>query len=95
MRCRFDSQLLCFLLPLVRRAALVVVFLCVAIVNLGARSDWIVLENCRLILNPANDGDSFHASAGKEEYIFRLSSGRCTGNGRDGAATADRAGETL
>jgi competence ComEA-like helix-hairpin-helix protein len=60
-------------LPLVRRAAPVVVFLCVAIVNLGARSDWIVLENCRLILNPANDGDSFHVSAGKEEYIFRLS----------------------
>ena len=48
-------------------------FLCVAIVNLGARSDWIVLENCRLILNPANDGDSFHVSAGNEEYIFRLS----------------------
>jgi competence protein ComEA len=56
----------------VRRTALVVVFLCVAIVNLGARGDWIVLENCRLILNPANDGDSFHVSAGKEEYIFRL-----------------------
>jgi len=56
----------------VRRAALVVVFLCVAIVNLGASGDWIVLENCRLILNPANDGDSFHVSAGKEEYIFRL-----------------------
>jgi len=53
--------------------ALVVAFLGVAIVNLGARGDWIVLENCRLILNPANDGDSFHVSAGKEEYIFRLS----------------------
>jgi competence ComEA-like helix-hairpin-helix protein len=48
------------------------VFLCVAIVNLGASGDWIVLENCRLILNPANDGDSFHVSAGEEEYIFRL-----------------------
>src|SRR3954447_19104989 len=34
--------------------------------------DWIVLENCRLISNPANDGDSFHASAGAREYIFRL-----------------------
>jgi competence ComEA-like helix-hairpin-helix protein len=60
-------------LPLVKRAALVVVFLCVAIVNLSARGDWTVLENCRLILNPANDGDSFHASAGNEEYIVRLS----------------------
>jgi competence ComEA-like helix-hairpin-helix protein len=60
------------LLPLARRAALVVVFVCVAFVNLGARSDWIVLENCRLILNPANDGDSLHVSAANEEYIFRL-----------------------
>lgn len=59
-------------LSLVRRAALGVVLLCVAIVNLGAGGDWTVLENCRLILNPANDGDSFHVSAGKEEYIFRL-----------------------
>jgi competence ComEA-like helix-hairpin-helix protein len=49
------------------------VFLGIAIANLGASGDWIVLENCRLILNPANDGDSFHVSAGKEEYIFRLS----------------------
>ena len=37
----------------------------------GSR-DWIVLENCRLISNPANDGDSFHASANAKEYIFRL-----------------------
>jgi competence protein ComEA len=59
-------------LPLAGRAALIVVLLCVAIVNLGARGDWTVLENCRLILNPANDGDSFHVSAGNEEYIFRL-----------------------
>ena len=34
--------------------------------------DWIVLENCRLITNPANDGDSFHVSAGEKEYLFRL-----------------------
>jgi DNA uptake protein ComE-like DNA-binding protein len=59
-------------LALARRAALVAVLLCVAIVNVGARGDWIVLENCRLIVNPANDGDGFHASAGKEEYVFRL-----------------------
>ena len=37
-----------------------------------ASKNWIVLENCRLIANPANDGDSFHASAGAKEYIFRL-----------------------
>src|SRR5947209_6345206 len=34
--------------------------------------DWIVLENCKLIVNPANDGDSFHASEGAIEYIFCL-----------------------
>ena len=34
--------------------------------------DWTVLENCRLIINPANDGDSFHVSVGSKEYIFRL-----------------------
>jgi len=33
---------------------------------------WVVLENCRLITNPANDGDSFHVSVGKKEYLFRL-----------------------
>ena len=34
--------------------------------------DWIVLKDCRLIANPANDGDSFHVSAGGKEYLFRL-----------------------
>jgi DNA uptake protein ComE-like DNA-binding protein len=31
-----------------------------------------VLKACRLIPNPANDGDSFHVSAGEKEYLFRL-----------------------
>jgi DNA uptake protein ComE-like DNA-binding protein len=44
----------------------------VAIDARGESQDWIVLENCRLIVNPANDGDSFHASAGEKEYLFRL-----------------------
>jgi endonuclease YncB( thermonuclease family) len=46
-----------------------------AVADLGARDgskDWTVLEDCRLIMNPANDGDSFHVSAGTNEYIFRL-----------------------
>jgi len=46
-----------------------------AIIDLAARDgskDWIVLQNCQLIVNPANDGDSFHASVGKKEYLFRL-----------------------
>ncbi len=34
--------------------------------------EWIVLKDCRLIANPANDGDSFHMSAGENEYLFRL-----------------------
>src|SRR4030095_2619828 len=44
-------------------------------VDIGARDqskEWIVLKDCRLIANPANDGDSFHVSAGGEEYLFRL-----------------------
>ncbi len=50
-------------------------FLWPAIVDFGARDgfkDWIVLDNCRLIANPANDGDSFHVSVGEKEYLFRL-----------------------
>ena len=43
-----------------------------AVVDFGARNDWTVLENCRFIANPANDGDSFHVSVGSKEYIFRL-----------------------
>src|SRR5206468_6501697 len=38
----------------------------------GAREDWITLENCRLVPNAANDGDSFHVSVNGKEYIFRL-----------------------
>ena len=44
-------------------------------VDLCARDqpkNWIVLKDCRLIPNPANDGDSFHVSAGVKEYLFRL-----------------------
>ena len=31
-----------------------------------------MLKDCELIPNPANDGDSFHVSAGNKEYLFRL-----------------------
>ena len=31
-----------------------------------------MLNDCRLIPNPANDGDSFHVSVGPNEYLFRL-----------------------
>jgi endonuclease YncB( thermonuclease family)/predicted flap endonuclease-1-like 5' DNA nuclease len=58
-----------------KRALVAVAVLWTAAVDLGARDgskDWIVLNNCRLIANPANDGDSFHVSAGEKEYLFRL-----------------------
>ena len=56
-------------------AVFAVAVLWVAAVDVSARGeskDWIVLKNCRLIANPANDGDSFHVSVGEKEYIFRL-----------------------
>ena len=56
-------------------ALVAVVILLTATVDLGARDgtkNWVVLENCRLIVNPANDGDSFHVSVGAKEYLFRL-----------------------
>jgi DNA uptake protein ComE-like DNA-binding protein len=40
--------------------------------NLHAAPEWTVLENCRLIQNPANDADSFHVSVGDKEYLLRL-----------------------
>jgi endonuclease YncB( thermonuclease family) len=51
---------------------LAVAVLWLSVIDLSARDDWTVLENCQLIVNPANDGDSFHVSAGANKYIFRL-----------------------
>jgi competence protein ComEA len=70
--CKFAARRLTQLRYKTGLLALAIV--CAAQVDVGAREskDWIVLENCRLISNPANDGDSFHASAGAREYIFRL-----------------------
>jgi competence ComEA-like helix-hairpin-helix protein len=53
---------------------LALALVCSAPIDAGTREskDWIVLENCRFILNPADDGDSFHVSVGTKEYIFRL-----------------------
>jgi DNA uptake protein ComE-like DNA-binding protein len=56
-------------------AIIAVAVLGASAVHVAARDgskDWVVLENCRLITNPANDGDSFHVSAGAKEYLFRL-----------------------
>ena len=45
--------------------------------------DWVLLENCLIITNPANDGDSFHVSAGPNEYLFRLYFDQHPRNGRN------------
>jgi endonuclease YncB( thermonuclease family) len=36
------------------------------------RNQWSVYENCTLVENPFNDGDSFHVKTGKARYLFRL-----------------------
>src|SRR5437879_8713474 len=70
--CRFAARQLARVRHRIGLLALAIV--CAASVDADAREskDWIILENCRLISNRANDGDSFHASAGAREYIFRL-----------------------
>jgi competence ComEA-like helix-hairpin-helix protein len=70
--CRFAAGQLSQLRHRIGLLALAIV--CVVPVDVGAREskNWIVLENCHFILNPADDGDSFHVSVGTQEYIFRL-----------------------
>lgn len=48
-----------------------VVFL-LATASLRAQGKWTKLEDCHLVPNPGNDGDSFHVRANEKEYIFRL-----------------------
>jgi len=38
----------------------------------AAREPWVVLNQCQLIPNESNDGDSFHVRAAGKEYLFRL-----------------------
>ncbi|MFZ0916372.1 MAG: hypothetical protein WAN04_05710 [Candidatus Udaeobacter sp.] len=48
---------------------------CTTVVSLRAREgskDWITLDNCQLVPNKANDGDSFHVRANDTEYLVRL-----------------------
>jgi endonuclease YncB( thermonuclease family) len=37
-----------------------------------ARKEWITLDNCQLVSNPDNDGDSFHIKSNDTEYLVRL-----------------------
>lgn len=48
------------------------VLLLLLIFPLTLQAQWQTLDDCRLIDNPANDGDSFHVMADREERIFRL-----------------------
>ena len=56
---------------LTRRGCLFIGVVLCAATAFGAKS-WRTYENCKLIPNPFNDGDSFHVKAGKRHYIFRL-----------------------
>ena len=38
----------------------------------GESSKWKTLEDCQLLANESNDGDSFHVKADGKQYIFRL-----------------------
>src|SRR6266498_6125342 len=55
-----------------RTILFIAVAVSVAAVGVGAEKDWVKLERCELIPNPANDGDSFHVHANDKDYIFRL-----------------------
>jgi len=55
-----------------RRIFFTAIVFSVAAVGVGAEKDWVKLERCELIPNPANDGDSFHVGANDKDYIFRL-----------------------
>ena len=57
----------------IARTALAGAIVALSISDLTARSSkWGTFENCKLIPNPANDGDSFHVRVKRKEYIFRL-----------------------
>jgi DNA uptake protein ComE-like DNA-binding protein len=60
--------------PILNGIALGAGFLFIVVLPVGAAShgDWITLEDCRLVPNEGNDGDSFHVRAKDREYIFRL-----------------------
>jgi competence protein ComEA len=55
-----------------RRILFFAVAFLLATASLPAKGEWTRLEHCRLVPNPGNDGDSFHARANEKEYIFRL-----------------------
>lgn len=47
-------------------------FAFLATASYAATREWATLQNCVLVQNPANDGDSFHVMHDGKEYVFRL-----------------------
>ena len=54
------------------RGLLVPSLLALCLPGARAAQDWQTYENCQLLPNDSNDGDSFHVRADGREYIFRL-----------------------
>jgi endonuclease YncB( thermonuclease family) len=55
------------------RGAIVLMLTCSVALGAGRKSNsWEKLSGCRLLPNPANDGDSFHVKHKGKEYLFRL-----------------------
>src|SRR3954468_20297279 len=55
-----------------RAVSLLIWLLFIPLGHVLARTHWMTLENCSLVSNPFNDGDSFHVRVKRKEYIFRL-----------------------
>jgi DNA uptake protein ComE-like DNA-binding protein len=55
-----------------QRLFILALLLSLGVSPLRAGEHWVTYQDCRLIPNPANDGDSFHVRAGRKEFIFRL-----------------------
>ena len=54
------------------RGALIAILLGAAISDVAGHGKWVTMENCTLVPNASNDGDSFHVRVKRKEYIFRL-----------------------
>lgn len=55
-----------------RNTLVLLAALALAVAPDAAAKKWRVYENCTLVENPANDGDSFHVRVKNRRYIFRL-----------------------
>jgi endonuclease YncB( thermonuclease family) len=55
--------------PLIICSVTAAIFLCA---GFAWAKDWSKYENCELVSNEFNDGDSFHVKCGRRTYIFRL-----------------------